>query len=102
MPSHYGGGTGARPVAHVRRAGQAQRRSALSGSSSAARRRTREKREAAQEGGQLRAASIHRRPTLAVNPQEGAMGGPERLQDVLATDPLLLTPEEAAQVLRVG
>jgi excisionase family DNA binding protein len=30
------------------------------------------------------------------------MGDPEPLQDVLASDPLLLTPEEAATVLRVG
>ena len=30
------------------------------------------------------------------------MGEPERLQSVLANDTLLLTPEEAAQVLRVG
>lgn len=30
------------------------------------------------------------------------MGNPERLRDVLAADPLLLTPEEAAKVLRVG
>lgn len=30
------------------------------------------------------------------------MGGPEPLRDVLATTPLLLTPEEAAKVLRVG
>ena len=30
------------------------------------------------------------------------MGDPERLRDVLASDPLLLTPEEAAQVLRIG
>lgn len=30
------------------------------------------------------------------------MGDPQVLRDVLAADPLLLTPEEAAQVLRVG
>ena len=30
------------------------------------------------------------------------MGDPQPLRDVLADDPLLLTPEEAAQVLRVG
>jgi excisionase family DNA binding protein len=30
------------------------------------------------------------------------MGDPQRLGDVLANDPLLLTPEEAAIVLRVG
>ena len=30
------------------------------------------------------------------------MGDPERLQDVLASNPLLLTPEEAATVLRIG
>jgi excisionase family DNA binding protein len=30
------------------------------------------------------------------------MGEPERLRDVLANDALLLTPEEAARVLRVG
>ena len=30
------------------------------------------------------------------------MGDPERLHDVLASSPLLLTPEEAATVLRVG
>jgi excisionase family DNA binding protein len=27
---------------------------------------------------------------------------PQRLRDILAADPLLLTPEEAARVLRVG
>jgi excisionase family DNA binding protein len=31
-----------------------------------------------------------------------ALGEPQPLRDVLAADPLLLTPEEAAQVLRVG
>ncbi len=30
------------------------------------------------------------------------MGDPERLQDLLARNPLLLTPEEAATVLRIG
>jgi len=30
------------------------------------------------------------------------MSGPQRLRDVLADDPLLLTPEEAARLLRVG
>ncbi len=30
------------------------------------------------------------------------MGDPQPLRDVLAADPLLLTPEEAARVLRVG
>ena len=30
------------------------------------------------------------------------MGDPQPLRDVLATDALLLTPEEAAKVLRVG
>ncbi len=30
------------------------------------------------------------------------MGDPEPLQDVLARSPLLLTPEEAAVVLRIG
>ena len=30
------------------------------------------------------------------------MGDPEPLQDVLARSPLLLTPEEAATVLRIG
>jgi excisionase family DNA binding protein len=30
------------------------------------------------------------------------MDDPERLQDVLASSPLLLTPKEAAAVLRVG
>jgi excisionase family DNA binding protein len=30
------------------------------------------------------------------------MGEPEHLQDVLASNPLLLTPEEAATVLRIG
>ena len=30
------------------------------------------------------------------------MGDPKVLRDALASDPLLLTPEEAAQVLRVG
>ena len=30
------------------------------------------------------------------------MGDPQPLRDVLAADPLLLTPEEAAQMLRVG
>ena len=30
------------------------------------------------------------------------MGDPQRLQDVLAADALLLTPEEAATVLRIG
>ena len=30
------------------------------------------------------------------------MGGPQRLPDGLATTALLLTPEEAAEVLRVG
>ena len=30
------------------------------------------------------------------------MGHPQLLRDVLAADPLLLTPEEAAMVLRVG
>ena len=30
------------------------------------------------------------------------MGDPERLHDVLASNPLLLTPEEAATVLRIG
>ena len=30
------------------------------------------------------------------------MGHPERLHDVLASNPLLLTPEEAATVLRIG
>lgn len=30
------------------------------------------------------------------------MGDVERLRDVLAGDPLLLTPEEAAKLLRVG
>ena len=30
------------------------------------------------------------------------MGDPQPLRDVLAADPLLLTPEEAAKVLRVG
>jgi excisionase family DNA binding protein len=30
------------------------------------------------------------------------MGDPEPLQDVLASSPLLLTPEEAATVLRIG
>lgn len=30
------------------------------------------------------------------------MGDPEPLRDVLAADPLLLTPGEAARVLRVG
>ncbi len=30
------------------------------------------------------------------------MGDPQPLRDVLAADPLLLMPEEAAQVLRVG
>ncbi len=30
------------------------------------------------------------------------MGDPQLLRDVLAGDPLLLTPEEAATVLRVG
>ncbi len=30
------------------------------------------------------------------------MGDPQRLQDVLAADALLLTPEEAASVLRIG
>jgi excisionase family DNA binding protein len=30
------------------------------------------------------------------------MGDPQPLHDVLAADPLLLTPEEAAEVLRVG
>ncbi len=30
------------------------------------------------------------------------MGDPQLLRDVLAADPLLLTPEEAAKVLRVG
>lgn len=30
------------------------------------------------------------------------MPDPERLRDVLASDPLLLTPEEAAKLLRVG
>ncbi|MGY1731772.1 helix-turn-helix domain-containing protein [Geodermatophilus sp. SYSU D01045] len=30
------------------------------------------------------------------------MGDPERLHDLLASNPLLLTPEEAATVLRIG
>ena len=30
------------------------------------------------------------------------MADPQRFRDALAEDPLLLTPEEAAQVLRVG
>ena len=30
------------------------------------------------------------------------MGEPQPLRDVLSADPLLLTPEEAAKVLRVG
>ncbi len=30
------------------------------------------------------------------------MGDPQPLRDVLAADPLLLTPEEAATVLRIG
>jgi excisionase family DNA binding protein len=30
------------------------------------------------------------------------MGDPERLRDVLASNPLLLTPEESATVLRIG
>ena len=30
------------------------------------------------------------------------MGDPEPVQDVLASSPLLLTPEEAATVLRIG
>jgi excisionase family DNA binding protein len=30
------------------------------------------------------------------------MGNPQRLRDVLSSDRLLLTPEEAAEVLRVG
>jgi excisionase family DNA binding protein len=30
------------------------------------------------------------------------MSGPQRLRDVLADDPLLLTPEEAARLLRLG
>lgn len=30
------------------------------------------------------------------------MGDPQPLRDVLASDPLLLTPEEAAEVLRIG
>ncbi len=30
------------------------------------------------------------------------MGDPQRLRDVFADDPLLLTPEEAATVLRIG
>ncbi len=30
------------------------------------------------------------------------MSDPERLHDVLASNPLLLTPEEAATVLRIG
>ncbi|NEK56795.1 helix-turn-helix domain-containing protein [Geodermatophilus sabuli] len=30
------------------------------------------------------------------------MGDPQRLRDVLASDSLLLTPEEAAQILRIG
>ncbi|NEM08730.1 helix-turn-helix domain-containing protein [Geodermatophilus normandii] len=30
------------------------------------------------------------------------MGDPQLLHDVLSGDPLLLTPEEAAQVLRIG
>ncbi len=30
------------------------------------------------------------------------MGDPQPLRDVLAADPLLLTPEEAAKVLRLG
>ncbi|MBB3084716.1 helix-turn-helix domain-containing protein [Geodermatophilus sabuli] len=30
------------------------------------------------------------------------MSDPQRLRDVLAKDPLLLTPEEAAEILRVG
>ena len=30
------------------------------------------------------------------------MGDPERLPDVLASNPLLLTPEEAATLLRIG
>jgi excisionase family DNA binding protein len=30
------------------------------------------------------------------------VSGPQRLRDVLADDPLLLTPEEAAGLLRVG
>ena len=30
------------------------------------------------------------------------MGDPEPLQDVLASSPLLPTPEEAATVLRIG
>ena len=35
-------------------------------------------------------------------PEEGDMGDPQRLPDGLATTALLLTPEEAAEVLRVG
>ena len=34
--------------------------------------------------------------------EEDDMGDPQSLRDVLAQDPLLLTPEEAADVLRVG
>ncbi|MCW2531405.1 MAG: putative excisionase [Blastococcus sp.] len=30
------------------------------------------------------------------------MGDPQSLREVLAQDPLLLTPEEAAEMLRVG
>jgi excisionase family DNA binding protein len=30
------------------------------------------------------------------------MGDPQSLRDVLASEPLLLTPEEAAEALRVG
>jgi excisionase family DNA binding protein len=36
------------------------------------------------------------------SPEEEAMSEPQRLPDVLAEDPLLLTPEEAARLLRVG
>jgi excisionase family DNA binding protein len=35
-------------------------------------------------------------------PEEGDMGDPQRLPDGLAITALLLTPEEAAEVLRVG
>src|SRR3954452_23282588 len=36
------------------------------------------------------------------SPKEEAMSRPQRLRDVLAEDPLLMTPEEAARLLRVG
>ena len=44
-------------------------------------------------------AAEHSNPT---EPGEVDMGDPQPLRDVMAADRLLLTPEEAAQVLRIG